>query len=256
MNLDILGGALAHVDQKGGSLHNRLNIWNISKQNDQRSGPRVLTSVATSPSFLCWLTAFTAKSMNHHMVHGPKTQESRISTWSCFVSVSQQMCKHNWPLSSFNTRHDNFQRRTLKEIPAGHLAVVDNGHKSKYPAVSKQNPLNSIKVRKFKGRVWSQQEWFNGCLKNFGCLWQQFCHDKAKHKMCSEAAAVICQHQLENELPLFDVWLTQWSDWHSKATYVCVFWNNNSCLQPMELIKAPVNVWNYQTFLALLICVC
>ena len=180
MNLDILGGALAHVDQKGGSLHNRLNIWNISKQNDQRSGPRVLTSVATSPSFLCWFTAFTAKSMNHHMVHGPKTQESRISTWSCFVSVSQQMCKHNWPLSSFNTRHDNFQRRTLKEIPAGHLAVVDNGHKSKYPAVSKQNPLNSIKVRKFKGRVWSQQEWFNGCLKNFGCLWQQFCHDKSK----------------------------------------------------------------------------
>jgi len=59
-----------------------------------------------------------------------------------------------------------------------------------------------------KGRALARHEKFNGQLKNFACLSEHFRHgnDGAqmfdKHKMCFEALAVICQHQLENGSPL------------------------------------------------------
>jgi hypothetical protein len=91
------------------------------------------------------------------------------------------------------------------KIPKGKKAIVDNGYKGKNPQFSKPNPLDSKPLRNFKGRVRSRQECFNARLKTFKCLEHDFRHGEAKHKKCFEAVAVVCQYQLENGSPLFDV---------------------------------------------------
>lgn len=84
-------------------------------------------------------------------------------------------------------------------------AVVDNGYKGHDPTMSKPNPLDSREVSKFKGRVHSHQECFNTRLKVLQALKQQFGLGEEKHGICFEAVCVICQYQLENGSPLFDV---------------------------------------------------
>lgn len=98
-----------------------------------------------------------------------------------------------------------FKGGVRKKIPSGRQAVVDNGYKGKDPTMSRPNPLDSKAVRQFKGRVRSRQECFNAGLKRFKCLRDQFRHGETKHKVCFEAVAVICQYQMENGSPLFDV---------------------------------------------------
>jgi hypothetical protein len=98
-----------------------------------------------------------------------------------------------------------FKNGLRDKIPAGRKAIVDNGYKGKNPQFSKPNPLDAKAVRQFKGRARSRQECFNTRLKTFQCLEHNFRNGEEKHKMCFEAVAVICQYQLENGSPLFDV---------------------------------------------------
>lgn len=98
-----------------------------------------------------------------------------------------------------------FRNGVRDKIPKGSRAIVDNGYKGKDPKYSKPNPLDSAALRNFKGRARSRQECFNSRLKAFQCLKQDFRSDEKKHKWCFEAVAVICQYQLENGSPLFDV---------------------------------------------------
>jgi hypothetical protein len=51
-------------------------------------------------------------------------------------------------------------------------------------------------------------EQFNGMVKGFKCMSEDFCHkpDKEeKHKVCMEAVCVICLFRMENGEPLFDL---------------------------------------------------
>jgi hypothetical protein len=98
-----------------------------------------------------------------------------------------------------------FKNRIRGMIPTGKKAIVDNGYKGKDPKYAKPSPLDSAELRKFKGRARSRQECFNARMKNFGCLKQDFRHGVDRHRNCFEAIAVVCQYQLENGSPLFDV---------------------------------------------------
>lgn len=122
------------------------------------------------------------------------------------LSVYENKCVSiNGPYPASTNDTTIFKGGIRKKIPEGRRAIVDNGYKGKHESMSKPNPLDSKAVRQFKRRVRLRQECFNTRLKNFKCLKEEFRHGEEKHKICFEAVAVICQYQLENGSPLFDV---------------------------------------------------
>ena len=101
-----------------------------------------------------------------------------------------------------------FKKKGLKDqIPAGKKVIGDNGYKGKELAhmISYPNSFDDYEVRKFKSRARCRHESFNSRLKNYGVLVERFRHPIHKHKAVFEAVLVICQLQLENGNPLFDV---------------------------------------------------
>lgn len=106
------------------------------------------------------------------------------------------------------SRHDItiFRRCGLKDkIPEGHRVIADNGYQGEKLVVSTPNAHDPHALRKFKSRARARHESFNGKLKKFRCLDERFRHGINKHKIVFEAICVICQYQLENGSPLFDV---------------------------------------------------
>jgi hypothetical protein len=96
-----------------------------------------------------------------------------------------------------------FQEQLKKKIPPSRRAIGDRAYAD--PRVTTPNPQHSRALQKFLSRARSRQETFNDRLKNFNCLKEVFRHSHNKHKICFEAICVICQYQMENGSPLFDV---------------------------------------------------
>ena len=95
----------------------------------------------------------------------------------------------------------------LKEmIPQGKRVIADNGYTStqEQGILSTPNSHDIREVRKFKSRARARHESFNGKVKNFRCLAEQFRHGVSNHKIVFEAVCIIVQYQLENGSPLFD----------------------------------------------------
>jgi len=90
-------------------------------------------------------------------------------------------------------------------IPHGKQIIADNGYAGEAAIVSTPNSHDPLPLREFKRRVRSRHETFNARLKNFKCLAECFRHGTDKHKIVFEAVGVICQYQMENGSPLFDV---------------------------------------------------
>jgi hypothetical protein len=99
-----------------------------------------------------------------------------------------------------------FPNKGLKaKLPTGKKVIGDNGYRREDAIISTPNAHDPAKLQKFKSHARSRHESFNAKLKVFWCLDVQFCHEIEKHKIPFEAVCVICQYQLENGLPLFDV---------------------------------------------------
>ena len=96
-------------------------------------------------------------------------------------------------------------RSALKQRMAGKLGIADKGYRGEAVLLAASSSLDTPEVREFKSRALARHEKFNGQMKNFGCLSEQFRHGLEKHKMCFEAVGVICQCQLENGSPLMVV---------------------------------------------------
>ena len=93
----------------------------------------------------------------------------------------------------------------IELIPDGKKAIGDNGYRGHHDKLSIPNSHDTLAVRKFKGRARARQESFNARIKNYKILDERFRHGVAKHEIVFEAICVICQYQLENGSPLFDV---------------------------------------------------
>jgi hypothetical protein len=89
-------------------------------------------------------------------------------------------------------------------IPEGKKVVADKGYIGE-KCISAPNSHDPSEVRNFKSRARARHESFNSRLKNFKILDERFRHGEHKHKEIFEAVCVICQYQLENGSPLFDV---------------------------------------------------
>lgn len=92
----------------------------------------------------------------------------------------------------------------LKEkIPEGKKAIGDRLYKDEKCSIRNDRDPKEVKI--FKRRVRARHENFNGRLKNFKILSTKFRHDIKKHQVVFDAVCVICQYDMENGNPLFDV---------------------------------------------------
>ena len=113
----------------------------------------------------------------------------------------------NGPFPAGKNDLSMFRAGLAAKIPEGMKVIADKGYNARdvVDIISTPNSHDSKKVSEYKSRARARQETFNARLKNFGVLEQRFRHDLEKHKIAFEAVAVICQYQLENCSPLFDV---------------------------------------------------
>jgi hypothetical protein len=87
----------------------------------------------------------------------------------------------------------------------GKKGIGDGGYSGHSQQISTPNSHDSKQVKKFKSRALKRPEKFNGMTKNFDCLSGRFRHSVDRFKNCFEAVCVICQYQIENDRPLYDV---------------------------------------------------
>jgi hypothetical protein len=115
-----------------------------------------------------------------------------------------------WMNGPFKAGHNDvtiFTEKGLKKKlrATGKKAIVDGGYSGHTQQISTPNRNDSKQVQKFKGRALKRQEKFNGMTKNFYCLSGRFRHSAERFENCFEAVCVICQYQIENNRPLYDV---------------------------------------------------
>jgi len=87
----------------------------------------------------------------------------------------------------------------------GKKAVGDKGYTGYPDQCSTFNALDDPAVKAFKSRAQMRHEQFNGMLKEFSSLDDQFRHEQEWFEVYFECACVICQHRMENGEPLFDL---------------------------------------------------
>ncbi|KAG7342239.1 DDE superfamily endonuclease [Nitzschia inconspicua] len=100
-----------------------------------------------------------------------------------------------------------FREKGLKERlqSIGKKAIGDRGYSGHPNECSTYNAHDCRGVRKFKSRALKRHETFNNMTKRFDCLSGRFRHGVDQFGTCFEAICVICQYQLEDDMPLFDV---------------------------------------------------
>jgi hypothetical protein len=99
-------------------------------------------------------------------------------------------------------------RDTLKQYKK--KGIADGGYTGDDDVLSTPNGHDDPSVRKFKSRALKRHEKFNSMLKVFKCLGTKFRHtasDEERYACCLEACAVICQYQMENGSPLFNIYV-------------------------------------------------
>lgn len=101
----------------------------------------------------------------------------------------------------------NFATGGLEEklLLMGKKAIGDNGYSGHQVTISTPNGADPRNVAKFKSRALKRHEKFNGMAKSFDCLQGRFRHSVARFAICFEAVCVICQYQLENGKPLYNI---------------------------------------------------
>lgn len=99
-------------------------------------------------------------------------------------------------------REDGLKRK-LQQIKK--KAIGDRGYSGHPDECSTFNAHDTRPVRKFKSRALKRQETFNNMTKRFDCLSGRFRHGVDKFATCFEAICVICQYQMEDDMPLYDV---------------------------------------------------
>jgi len=98
-----------------------------------------------------------------------------------------------------------FREELINKIPAGHFCIGDKGYLGEIDKIMTPNSHDTPEVRKFKGRARARHETFNKMLKRFECLDERHIHKEPQQAVIFEAVLVICQYQMENGEPLFDV---------------------------------------------------
>jgi len=117
----------------------------------------------------------------------------------------------NGPYQAADGDKEIYMSKLKKKMPKGKKAVADRGYKCQETGektLSIRNSEDTEAVKAFKRRVRARHENFNARLKAFKILDSSFRAKKErlkKHKAAFEAVCVLCQYDMENGHPLFDV---------------------------------------------------
>jgi hypothetical protein len=91
------------------------------------------------------------------------------------------------------------------KVEGGQRFVGDSGHRGEPKKVSITRPGDSVEMKRFKARVKSRHETFNGRIKSFLVLAMPFRHDISQHQQCFESVCIAVQYDIENGHPLFQI---------------------------------------------------
>ena len=154
----------------------------------------------------------------HFRIHEPRTKPS--AKW-CSYKFKSAGLAYEIGLTIFDSRvvwvigpyqaavHDKeiYESKLKKKIPVGKKVVADRGYRGEEGrrTLSIRNTHDTPAVKDFKRRVRARHENFNARLKVFNILEHRFRHRLERHKTVFDAVCVICQYDMENGHPLFDV---------------------------------------------------
>jgi hypothetical protein len=93
----------------------------------------------------------------------------------------------------------------IDKIEGGQRFVGDSGYRGEPKKVSITRPGDSVEMKRFKARVKSRHETFNGRIKSFLVLAMPFRHDISQHQQCFESVCIAVQYDIENGHPLFQI---------------------------------------------------
>lgn len=103
--------------------------------------------------------------------------------------------------------HDNktiFRQGLAHLIPKGYIVIADKGYAAG-PMLSIISEFDSEEVVFFKKRALSRHETANKRLKDFAVLSSVFRHGTDFHCFCFDSVATICQYNITNGEPLFEL---------------------------------------------------
>ena len=126
------------------------------------------------------------------------------------VSIStSRLIWMNGPFKAGESDMKVFRERGLRDKmrQLGRKGIADGGYHAAedFDVLSFPNADDDPLVKKFKRRAQRRQEVFNNKTKVFHCLKHMFWHSCNRFADCFEAVCVICQCQMENGSPLFNV---------------------------------------------------
>ena len=142
------------------------------------------------------------KVYSHKKSHAGYTYELGISLFK------SKLIWMNGPFKSGANDKTNFVKHGLKDklCLVGKKALGDkiyNGHNDE---VSTFNAFDSDRVKSLKSRAQMRHEKFNGMLKEYGAVSEQYRHrTQEKFGMCFEAVCVICQYRMDHGEPLYEL---------------------------------------------------
>ena len=176
-------------------------VWRDGKESDvwimTVDGTSCAIDEPTHPEF-----SQNQKAFSHKKKHAGLTYELGISLFT------SHLVWMNGPFLSGANDKTNLVKHGLKQKlkSIGKKALGDkiyNGHANE---VSTFNAFDDEDVKAFKSRAQMRHEKFNGMLKEYGVLKQQFRHHSIeKFAMCFEAVSVICQYRMEHGEPLYEL---------------------------------------------------
>jgi hypothetical protein len=113
----------------------------------------------------------------------------------------------NGPFRAGKSDVSIFRDKGLKNKLAaiGKKAIGDRGYDGHPKQCSTYNAHDCRGVRKFKSRALKRHENFNGMTKRFQALSGRFRHGVDQFATVFESICVICQYQIEDDMPLYDV---------------------------------------------------
>ena len=113
----------------------------------------------------------------------------------------------NGPFKAGKSDNKIFRDFGLKDLleSIGKKAIGDKGYNGHRNVCSTFNAHDSRNVKKFKSRALKRHENFNNMTKRFECLRGRFRHGVDRFATMFEAICVICQLQMEDDMPLYDV---------------------------------------------------
>jgi len=121
--------------------------------------------------------------------------------------ASSRLVWMNGPFKAGTNGVSIFRTHGLKEKlqSIGKKGIGDKGYNGHPNEISTFNAHDSVAVKKFKSRALHRHKTFNNMTKRFDILSGRFRHGVNQFASCFEAICVVCQYQLEADMPLYDV---------------------------------------------------